>query len=115
MIMIHIILKAGKIGELDYLANHFDLIAPYTNSRTSKIKNLAHNIYKECYLWIGEGIKIHIDKLKKPSQDLLNKWIKNCPPEKMKKLVTKKGGNVVKYDAYESAPEQSIDKKFQED
>lgn len=51
-----VLIKEGKGAELSYVKNIKDELESKTNSRTLAVKNAAVDIYKEVFLWIGEGV-----------------------------------------------------------
>ncbi len=70
------LIKAGKIEELEYLNSFFPLLEKLLSSRTMAVKKTTLNIYKETYLWMGDGIRAFTVNLKKGQKTDLEKYFK---------------------------------------
>lgn len=110
------LLKAGKIEEMQLLKPLYPELEKQIVSRTAAIKTITFEIYKEVYLWIGEGLKTFASGLKEAQSKELDAWIKTVDPTSMKTLKKEDGtGKAKKFDIYESVAEAELPKKYNED
>jgi hypothetical protein len=109
------LLKAGKIEEMKYLSDLWPEIAKYPTNRTMSIKTLAMDIYKEAFLWMGEGLKMFLKEFKKPQMDELEAYFKTIDPSKMKSVKKAEGSKAKSFDAYDIVAEFELPKPFNDD
>ena len=116
LFMVLELLKAGKMEELQLLKPLYPELEKQIVSRTVPIKTLAFEIYKEAFLWIGEGLKAFTTGLKDAQNKELDVYMKSVDPKQMKSLKKEDGsGPAKKFDVYETFAEAELPKKYNED
>lgn len=102
LIFLTVLLENGKIEELGYLQSFFEHIEGLINGRTKTTSNLAMDLVKEAFLWMGIGIKASLKKVKEEHMKKLDKYFESVDEKSMKKVVSKTG-KAKKFDAFEMA------------
>lgn len=110
------LLKAGKMEEMQLLKPLYPELEKQLVSRTAAIKTAAFEVYKEAFLWIGEGIKAFITGLKEAQAKDMEAYMKSVDPKNMKSLRKDDGsGKGKKFDIYETITEAELPKQYNED
>ena len=115
LVIVFELLKAGKIEEMKYLKALWPDLEKHLTSRTPAVKNAAYDIYKEAFLWMGEGLKAFLTNLKKPQMDELEAYFKTVDASAMKTLKKADGAKAKAFDVYDIATEAELPKKYNDD
>ena len=113
LVVILVLIKAGKIEELGYLKNFWADIEKL--SRIGSLKNPAFDIYKEAFLWLGDALKPFISTLKEAQLKELETYFKSVDKSQMKALKTEGGAKPKTIDAYEISAESTMPAEYSDD
>lgn len=116
LVIVFELLKAGKIEEMQMLKPLWPELEKQLVSRTAAIKTAAFEVYKEVFLWLGEGMKPFISGLKEAQMKDMEAYMKTVDPKSMKSLKKDDGtGKGKKFDVYDTFAEAELPKQYNED